>query len=275
MQPFLYERAESADQAVRAVGASADLVANFIAGGTTITDLIKLGVMRPERLVDINALAGESYGRIEVSDAGLRLGALLRMGEAQGPSGDQAALSRLIAESLQLAASQQIRNMASLGGNVLQRTRCEYFREISWPCNKRRPGSGCWALEGINCEHAVLGTSEHCIATYPGNFGQALIALDAAVETLGPAGKRRIPFGDRRPGNTPYVDCARASRDDQLHRRASRSLDPTIALSEDPRPPVLSIRSRFCGRGARPGRRQRAGGAHCARRRRDYSLAGP
>jgi xanthine dehydrogenase YagS FAD-binding subunit len=207
MRPFFYERAESAEEAVRAVGAHADAAAHFIAGGTTMTDLMKLEVMQPEWLVDINGLARDRYGRIEASEAGLRLGALVRMGEAQ----EHPAIRQrypVITESLQLAASQQIRNMASLGGNVLQRTRCEYFRETSWACNKRRPGSGCSALEGINREHAILGTSEHCIATYPGDFAQALIALDAVVETLGPAGKRRIPFGDlhRRPGNTPHVE---------------------------------------------------------------------
>jgi xanthine dehydrogenase YagS FAD-binding subunit len=168
---------------------------------------MKLDVMQPEWLVDINGLARESYGRIEASEEGLRLGALVRMGEAQ----DHPAIKQhypVIAESLQLAASQQIRNMASLGGNVLQRTRCEYFRETSWPCNKRDPGSGCSALEGVNREHAILGTSEHCIATYPGDFAQALIALDAVVETQGRTGKRRIPFGDlhRRPANSPHVE---------------------------------------------------------------------
>lgn len=207
MRPFLYERAESAEQAVRAVGAHAEARTHFIAGGTTLTDLMKLEVMQPEHLVDISGLGSDRYGRIEASDAGLRLGALVRMGEAQ----EHAAIKQrypVIAESLQLAASQQIRNMASLGGNVLQRTRCEYFRETSWPCNKRRPGSGCSALEGINREHAILGTSEHCIATYPGDFAQALIALDAAVETLGPGGKRRFPFAElhRRPDDQPNTE---------------------------------------------------------------------
>jgi xanthine dehydrogenase YagS FAD-binding subunit len=116
----------------------------------------------------------------------------------------------VIAETLLLAASQQIRNMASLGGNILQRTRCEYFRETSWPCNKRSPGSGCAALQGINREHAILGVSDHCIATYHGDLAQALIALDASVQTLGPKGKRTIRFADlhRLPQDTPHIETA-------------------------------------------------------------------
>jgi xanthine dehydrogenase YagS FAD-binding subunit len=211
MRPFFYERPESAEEAVRAVGAHADAAAHFIAGGTTMTDLMKLEVMQPEWLVDINDLARDRYGRIEASEAGLRLGALVRMGEAH----EHPAIRQrypVIAESLQLAASQQIRNMASLGGNVLQRTRCEYFRETSWACNKRRPGSGCSALEGINREHAILGTSEHCIATYPGDFAQALIALDATVDILGGDGHRQIPFSELhvQPGGTPDIETTLA-----------------------------------------------------------------
>jgi xanthine dehydrogenase YagS FAD-binding subunit len=117
----------------------------------------------------------------------------------------------MIAQSLDLAASQQIRNMASLGGNVLQRTRCSYFRDVSYgECNKRNPGSGCAAMNGVNREHAVLGASQQCIATYPGDFAQALIALDAMVQTIGPDGGRTIRFAalHRQPGNTPEVETA-------------------------------------------------------------------
>jgi xanthine dehydrogenase YagS FAD-binding subunit len=115
----------------------------------------------------------------------------------------------VVAQSLELAASPQIRNMASLGGNVLQRTRCTYFRDVSYAnCNKRNPGSGCAALEGINRAHAVLGASDNCIASYPGDFAQALIALDATVEVSGPNGSRTLPFADlhRQPGDTPHVE---------------------------------------------------------------------
>jgi xanthine dehydrogenase YagS FAD-binding subunit len=147
-------------------------------------------------------------GRIEVNRRGLRLGGLVRMAEAA----DHPDIRRgypMIAQSLALAASPQIRNMASLAGNVLQRTRCPYFRDVSYTeCNKRNPGTGCAAMDGHNRMHAVLGTSNHCIATYPGDFAQALIALDAMVDIVGARGGRRIPFADlhRRPGRTPDVE---------------------------------------------------------------------
>jgi xanthine dehydrogenase YagS FAD-binding subunit len=171
MQRFAYHRAADADdavQAARAAGAppgtpSTGWPGQFIAGGTNMTDYMALDVVRPATLVDVNRLAAARYGGIEVGTGGLRFGALVRMAEAE----DHPVVRRqypVIHDALKLAASRQIRNMASLGGNVLQRTRCEYFRETSWPCNKRNPGSGCAALEGINRQHAVLGTSEHCIA---------------------------------------------------------------------------------------------------------------
>ncbi|HWC63963.1 MAG TPA: FAD binding domain-containing protein, partial [Rhizomicrobium sp.] len=150
MRPFAYQRAPDAGEAVAN--------AAFLAGGTTLLDLMKLDVMRPERVVDINDLARE-HGRIEAGDGGLRLGALARMAEAA----EHPLIKRdypVIAQSLSLAASAQLRNMATLGGNVLQRTRCSYFRDVSWSrCNKRSPGSGCAALDGVNRKHAVLGTS--------------------------------------------------------------------------------------------------------------------
>jgi xanthine dehydrogenase YagS FAD-binding subunit len=168
---------------------------------------MKLDVMRPARVIDINALQS-SNGRIELGDQGLRLGAMARMSQ----TADHPDVQRnfpVIAQSLQLAASAQIRNMAALGGNVLQRTRCTYFRDTSYDnCNKRIPGSGCAALEGVNRAHAVLGTSDQCIASYPGDFAQALLALDAQVEINGPRGMRTIPFADlhREPGETPHVE---------------------------------------------------------------------
>ncbi len=181
----------------------------FIAGGTNMADYMKLGVARPEVLVDINELGRAGLWAHRCSrKAGSRLGALVRMARGAGASADPCRLSADRARRLALAASQQIRNMASLGGNVLQRTRCEYFRGTAWPCNKRNPGSGCAALQGINREHALLGTSEACIATYHGDFAQALIALDATVETLGPGGRRQFRFSDlhRLPGETPHIE---------------------------------------------------------------------
>jgi xanthine dehydrogenase YagS FAD-binding subunit len=168
--------------------------------------------MRPEKLIDINALGHTPLGQIETDNNGLRLGALVRMADAA----DHPVIVHdypVVAQSLTLAASQQLRNMASLGGNVLQRTRCSYFRDVSYAqCNKRRPGSGCAALDGFNRPHAVLGVSNHCIATYPGDFGQALMALDANIEIDGPAGARTIPFATlhRQPGHTPDVETTLA-----------------------------------------------------------------
>ena len=163
MRPFAYVRAADVPDAVRAAeggsGPPTAAPAQFVAGGTTILDLMKLGTMTPARLVDINVL-DDRYGRIEAGAQGLRLGALVRMSQAA----DDPAIRRdypVIAETLSLAASAQLRNMASLGGNVLQRTRCQYFRDPSWKaCNKRDPGSGCAALDGVNRKHAVLGVSQ-------------------------------------------------------------------------------------------------------------------
>jgi xanthine dehydrogenase YagS FAD-binding subunit len=200
MRPFAYTRVNDAAEAVKAGG-------TFLAGGTTLLDLMKLDVMRPVRIVDISDLSRE-FSAIEYGPHGLRLGALTHMAEAARHA-DVAANYPVIAQSLNLAASAQLRNMATLGGNVLQRTRCTYFRDTSWSrCNKREPGSGCAALDGVNRKHAVLGTSPNCIATYPGDFAQALMALDATVELAGPSGARRLPFADLHiaPGNDPSIE---------------------------------------------------------------------
>lgn len=213
MLPFVYERTNDARSAVRATAAGRGHTtsptmapAQFLAGGTTILDLMKLGTMQPERLVDINGLQS-AYGEIRATPQGLHLGALVRMAHAER---DPTILRDypVIAQSLHLAASAQLRNMASLGGNVLQRTRCQYFRETSWrECNKREPGSGCAALAGVNRKHAVLGVSEQCIATYPGDFAQALVALDATVDILGPDGERVIRFAKLHTGpEHPHVE---------------------------------------------------------------------
>src|SRR3954471_12463590 len=190
MRPFTYERVPDPAAAQRAVPQSATSRAApvptmLLAGGTTLLDLMKLDVLRPERVLDINTLAPK-LSAIQADAQGLRLGAVARMAAVA----DDAAVRRdypVIAESLALAASAQLRNMASLGGNVLQRTRCNYFRDVSYAaCNKRNPGSGCAAIGGNNRLLAVLGTSEACIASYPGDFAQALMALDATVEIEGP-----------------------------------------------------------------------------------------
>jgi xanthine dehydrogenase YagS FAD-binding subunit len=200
MRPFAYSRADDTRTAVSAATGTpgrrtppTSAPVQFIAGGTTMLDLMKLDVMRPEALVDINGLAAE-HGSISVDQGGLRLGAFVHMAAA-AEHPDVVRDYPVIAETLQLAASAQLRNMATLGGNVLQRTRCSYFRDTAWnACNKRVPGSGCAALEGVNRRHALLGVSEKCIAAYPGDFALALVALDATVETVGPGGKRTLPF---------------------------------------------------------------------------------
>jgi xanthine dehydrogenase YagS FAD-binding subunit len=214
MRPFTYRQGADVATAVRtatALGAGSEARVGgstaYLAGGTTLLDLMKLDVMRPETLVDINPLQGR-HGMIEVSARGLRLGALARMAEvADHPDVKRA--YPVVAQSLQLAASPQLRNMATLGGNLLQRTRCSYFRDTSYDaCNKRTPGSGCAALEGVNRIHAVLGTTDKCIASYPGDFAQAMVALDGAVEVLGPTGARVIPFAQLHlaSSTTPHVE---------------------------------------------------------------------
>lgn len=188
-----------------ATGARKNSKAEFLAGGTTLLDLMKLDVMQPDTVIDINPLAAAGYGRIELNQHGLRLGALVRMVDAADHPGIKSGYP-VVAQSLAQAASQQLRNMASLGGNVLQRTRCSYFRDVSYrECNKRDPGSGCAAMSGFNRMHAVLGGSDHCIATYPGDFAQALIALEAAVEIASGGGNRTIPFANlhRKPADAP------------------------------------------------------------------------
>ena len=188
MQPFTYLRHDDAGTIASGT--------RFLAGGTTLIDLMKLNVETPSTVVDLASF--DRPGLREIVDAGgeMKIGALVTMADAAEHSLITGSYP-LVAQSLLLAASQQIRNMATMGGNILQRTRCPYFRDISYEsCNKRRPGSGCSARDGINRMHAVLGTSDDCVAAYPGDFAQALIAVGGAVETMGNGGTRRIPFAD-------------------------------------------------------------------------------
>ena len=200
MRPFSYTRATDVDTAITAVRDRPDSA--FLAGGTTEVDLLRQDVLRPGLLVDINDLP---LNRVEdLPDGGLRIGALARMSDvAQAPG----VVRRfpVISQALLLGASAQLRNMASMGGNLCQRVRCSYFRDATSPCNKRDPGSGCAALDGFNRGHAVLGTSDKCIATHPSDVAVALIALDAVVHTRGPAGERAIGIDDffLLPGDTP------------------------------------------------------------------------
>jgi len=199
-----------AGDAVTAIAAHAhDPTLAFIAGGTDLLGLMKDRAALPERLLDINGLP--DMARIEaLPDGGLRIGALARMSDV---AADVEVRRRfpMIAEALLFAASGQLRNMASIGGNILQRTRCPYFRDgDDLPCNKRRPGSGCSALRGLNRNHAIFGWSEACVATHASDVAVAFAALDAHVIVRGRSGERSIPFGDfhRLPGDTPQRDTA-------------------------------------------------------------------
>ncbi len=210
MQPFAYVRPRNPREAAAVIGDASgpptSAAAQFLAGGTTTLDLMKLEAMQPSTLVDISGVEG--LDRVEHTTEGLKLGALCRLADVARDAVIQKQYP-VIAESLALAASPQLRNMATLAGNALQRTRCTYFRDVSWAaCNKRKPGSGCAALEGFNRTHAVLGTSDACIATYPGDFAQALIALDATVETTAGGKIRRFNFADlhRLPADAPHVE---------------------------------------------------------------------
>jgi xanthine dehydrogenase YagS FAD-binding subunit len=214
MRPFTYQSAVDASSAVQFLtGATAANVpltqatSQPLAGGTTLLDLMKLDVMRPEALVDINPLSN-GWSNVGLDGGNLKLGSMARMADVAANSDIQKNYPA-VAAALNLAASPQLRNMASLGGNVLQRTRCTYFRDVSYDaCNKRNPGSGCAAMDGFNRTHAVLGTSDQCIATYPGDFAQALLALDATVEITGKSGVRSIPFAGlhKPPGSSPQIE---------------------------------------------------------------------
>jgi xanthine dehydrogenase YagS FAD-binding subunit len=205
MRPFEYSSAADIGEATQLVAASA--ATRYIAGGTTLLDLMKLNVETPTRLVDINRLGVRHAYMSQVSplpDGGLRIGALVRNSDL---AWDNVVKARypVLSEALLAGASGQIRNMASVGGNLMQRTRCYYFRDTAMPCNKREPGSGCSAIDGHNRIHAVLGTSSQCIATSPGDMPVALAALDAVVRVSGPQGERTIPLVDFHvlPANHP------------------------------------------------------------------------
>lgn len=203
MNPFQYQRAGSVADAVALV--AQDPAATFIAGGTSEVDLLKEGVHQPSHLVD---LAGLPLGTIApLSGGGLRLGAGVS-NSAAATHPDIRQRYTAVSEALLAGASTQIRNVATMAGNPLQRTRCPYFRDPGQPCNKRTPGSGCAALEGLNRVHAIFGASASCVATQPSDLAVALAALDAQVQTTGSRGNRTIAFPDlhRLPGDTPHQD---------------------------------------------------------------------
>lgn len=202
MNRFDYVRPTTVDEAVRAIASGAQ--ARFIAGGTNLVDLMKYNVERPERLVDITRLP---LDRIEARDGGLSLGALVTNATVAYDDRVKARYP-LLSSAILAGASGQLRNAATTGGNLLQRTRCYYFYDDATPCNKREPGTGCAAIGGVNRIHAIFGTSPSCIATHPSDMCVALAALEATVRVAGPGGERTIPFAEfhRLPGDTPERD---------------------------------------------------------------------
>jgi xanthine dehydrogenase YagS FAD-binding subunit len=199
MQSFDYRRTDNVAEALRAAAGSNT---RFVAGGTTLIDLMKLNVENPQTVIDINSLP---LTKVEpTQEGGLRIGAMVRNSDL---AHDKTVMQQytVLSQALLSGASPQLRNMATTGGNLLQRTRCYYFRDTNYACNKREPGSGCSALDGLNRIHAVLGTSEHCIATHPSDMAVAMMALEAVVHITGPQGERTIPLSEfyLLPGSTP------------------------------------------------------------------------
>jgi xanthine dehydrogenase YagS FAD-binding subunit len=195
MDVFRYSQARTVDAAMRAGG-------TFLAGGTTLVDLMKLNVLQPQSVVDINGLP---LDRVEaLPGGGLRVGALVRNSDLANHETVKKNYT-VLSEALLSGASPQLRNMATTGGNLLQKTRCYYYRDVNYACNKRQPGSGCAALDGFNRIHAVLGGSEHCVATNPSDMAVAMMALEATVHTQGSKGERSIALDEFYlvPGSTP------------------------------------------------------------------------
>ena len=200
MEAFQFNQAKTVSSALEAVRSQTET--KFVAGGTTLIDLMKLNVETSKKVVDINSLP---LTQIESTpDGGLKIGAMVRNSDL---AHDEMVQQRyaVLSEALLSGASPQLRNMATTGGNLLQRTRCYYFRDTAYPCNKREPGSGCPAIEGFNRIHAILGTSEHCIATHPSDMAVAMMALEAVVHIQGANGERSVPLNDfyLLPGSTP------------------------------------------------------------------------
>src|SRR5438874_12589918 len=203
MNPFRYERASDASTAIAMLAQAPE--GAFLGGGTNLVDLMKLGVAKPELLIDISHLP---YDRVELlADGSVHIGAAVRNSDL---AADRTIRARypMLTQALLAGASGQLRNLATTGGNLLQRTRCVYFQDVSKPCNKREPGSGCPAREGYHRTLAILGASEACIATHPSDMAVALVALDAVVRVLGPNGERIIPLTSfhRLPDNEPQRD---------------------------------------------------------------------
>jgi len=216
MEPFAFSRAVDASQAIGAAAcastAQQGAEVRFVAGGTTLLDLMKLNVERPQRLIDINHLPLADVEKL--ADDRLKIGALVRNTDlAHHPLVERDYV--VLSEALLAGASTQLRNMATTGGNLLQRTRCAYFRDADMPCNKREPGSGCSAIDGANRNLAILGTSDHCVATNPSDMNVALTALEAVVVIQGTQGERQVLIDDffLLPGETPQHETVMQAGD--------------------------------------------------------------
>jgi xanthine dehydrogenase YagS FAD-binding subunit len=232
MHPFAYLEVDSQRAAIAAARGGG----RFVAGGTTLVDLMRAEVERPETLIDISALPMRAI--TPTRRGGIRIGALATMAEAAADPRIRASFT-MISEALELSASAQLRNMATIGGNVMQRTRCSYFRDLSASCNKRRPGSGCAALDGDNRTHAILGGSPACVATHPSDLAVALAALDAVVHLRHVQGRRQVAFADFlvKPGRTP----------EREHALREGELITAVEIPAQPRPQrsgYLKVRDR-------------------------------
>jgi xanthine dehydrogenase YagS FAD-binding subunit len=290
MRPFSYVRAVDAGTAIALVRGRPDSA--FLAGGTTEVDLVRQDVLRPGLLVDINDLPLDLIE--DLPDGGLRIGALARMSDVARAPGVMERFP-VISQAVVLGASAQLRNMASMGGNLCQRVRCSYFRDPASLCNKREPGSGCAALTGFHRGHAILGTSDHCIATHPSDVAVPLTALDAIVHTSGPGGERALGIDDffLLPGDTPQREhplehgelittievpgapVARRSvylkfRDRQSYEFALASVAAAVRIEDDT---VAEVRLALGGVGTRPWRARRAEAALLGRQASAASFA--
>ena len=250
MKGFAFLRVTDVDTALRTI--VAEPRARFLGGGTNIVDLMREGIEQPQTVIDITRLPLD--GIEELADGGLRIGALVRNSHLAAHP-----LVRdrypVLSQSILSGASGQLRNMATVGGNLMQRTRCLYFYDEASACNKRELGVGCAALDGFNRGHAVLGTSEHCIATHPSDMAVALAALDATVEVTSSRGTRRIPLTEfhRLPGTTPHLETELEDRRRRPPRAAGRG---PLPLPQGARPSLVRLRVGF-GRGGDGHRRGR------------------
>ncbi len=273
MRPFKFTRATDPAAAVRTVAGNPQ--ARFLAGGTNLLDLMKEDVERPNELVDLSPLG---LAEIKPAGDGVSIGAL-----ATNTDTANHPLIRerypLLTQAIVAGASGQLRNMATNGGNLLQRTRCQYFYDTAMPCNKREPGSGCGAREGLNRNHAILGWSEQCVATYPGDMANALAALDAVVRIRDAAGRERtVPVTRLSPSARRHAAAGHkpaTRRAHRGHRAAGVAVCAALVLPEGPRPRVVCVRAGRRRRGAGAGGRHDQAGARRARQRGAQAVAQP